>query len=189
MRSKINAVLAAVPLLCLGTVGADAAQAKPTSAPCTGVNASPNHFNSASIDAATLCLIDQERAAHGLRPLQVNSELHALASSQVRHMLSWDYFTDDRPPGLTPMALIASTRYPSHAKSLSIGQNIGWGTGEYSTPASMVAAWMASPPHRQIILTGEYTEAGVGVMPAVPSVLEQGHSGATYAIEFGARRF
>jgi uncharacterized protein YkwD len=189
MCRKINAVLAAAPLLCLGTVGTGAATAKTTSTSCPGANLRPSATNSASVDAATLCLIDQVRVADRLRPLRPNQELLTLAASQVSHMVSWDYFADDRPPGLTPFALIAATRYRAHARALSVGQNIGWGTGGYATPASMVAGWMASPPHREIILTGEYRDAGVGVTPAVPHVLGQGLPGATYAIEFAARRF
>jgi hypothetical protein len=48
---------------------------------------------------------------------------------------------------------------------------------------------MASPPHRAIILTGYYRDAGVAVEPALPGVLRVGRSGATYAMEFGVRRF
>jgi hypothetical protein len=51
----------------------------------------------------------------------------------------------------------------------------------------MVAAWMHSPPHRAIILTGTFNDAGVGVTPIVPSDLGVGEGGATYAIEFAAR--
>jgi len=182
-------VLAAAPLLCLGTVGAPTAEAKQAVRGCSGVNSDPNTVNMASVDAATLCLIDNLRAAHHLRPLRINRELRSLATSQVKHMVSWDYFTDDRPPGLTPMTLLDETRYPLHTKSLSIGQNIGWGTGGDATPASIVAAWMASPPHREIILTREYTDAGVGIAPVVPPVFEEQLPGATYAIEFATRRF
>jgi uncharacterized protein YkwD len=189
MRRKINAVLATAPLLCLGTVGTGTAAAGTAPSSCPGGDLSPTSANAARVDTATLCLIDQVRSAHRLRPLRANGELRSLATSQVVSMVRWDYFADNRPPGLTPMALIADTRYSAHTKKLSIGQNIGWGTGEYATPASMVAAWMASPPHRKIILTGEFREAGAGVTPAVPSVLEPELGGATYAIEFGARHY
>jgi uncharacterized protein YkwD len=189
MRRKINAVLAAAPLLCLGTVGTSAAAAGSPPVPCANADLSPTSTNAASIDAATLCLVNQMRGAHRLRALHTNGELRMLATSQVNAMVRWDYFADNRPPGVTPMALITSTRYPAHTRSLSIGQNIGWGTGEFSTPVSMVAAWMASPPHRKIILTGGYREAGAGVTAAVPSVLEPEVPGATYAIEFATRRY
>jgi uncharacterized protein YkwD len=177
-------------LLCVGTVGTDvAAAATAASPPCEGVNAGPNANNAASIGAATLCLIDRERIARHLHPLRDNGDLRTLAASQVHDMVRWNYFADDRPPGIGPMALVASTHYQAHTKSLSIGQNVGWGTSQYATPAKMVAAWLADPPHRKIMLTGEYRDGGVGVMPAVPAVLGQELQGATYAVEFAVRRF
>jgi len=185
VRREFGAAVA-VACLCAGAIGTAARAAW---SPCQDANLSPNAANAGRVDAATLCLIDRLRAAYHLRPLRANGELRRLATRQVNDMVSWNYFADDRPPGLTPLALIASTRYRSHAKSLSVGQNIGWGTGPYATAASMVAGWMASPGHREIILTGEYREAGVGVAPALPPLLGQELGGATYAIEFAARRF
>jgi uncharacterized protein YkwD len=148
----------------------------------------PLPANTATIDAATLCLIDQARVAHGLRPLQTNRELQGVAVSQVKTMVRLDYFADDRPSGTTPAALIAATRYGERARGgLSIGENIGWGTGGCATPAQMVTAWLQSPPHRKIILTSKYSDAGVGVIPAAPSRLAEGQPGATYALELAAR--
>ena len=70
-------------------------------------------------------------------------------------MVRWDYFADDRPTGQTPLSLVAITRYPVHRAASPIGQNIAWGTGSDTTPAHIVAAWMASPPHREIMLTSD----------------------------------
>ncbi|HEY3960256.1 MAG TPA: CAP domain-containing protein [Solirubrobacteraceae bacterium] len=153
---------------------------------CAGSNLIPTTTDAEAIDAATLCLINNLRAAYSLGAVRVNRELQDVATTQVDDMVGWNYFADDRPPAQTPASLIASTRYTARTANISTGQNIGWGTGPYATPAQMVAAWMASPPHREIILIGEYTAAGVGVAPAVPSVLEQALPGATYAIEFAS---
>jgi uncharacterized protein YkwD len=92
-----------------------------------------------------------------------------------------------RPSGTTPGALIASSPYGAHAVDLSAGQNIGWGTGGDATPASMVAAWMASPPHRALILARAFRDVGVGVSTRIPGVLGHGPWGAVYAVEFAAR--
>ena len=46
---------------------------------------------------------------------------------------------------------------------------------------------MESPPHRAIILTGAYRDAGVGVSPSVPSGFSGQWHGGTYAAEFGIR--
>jgi uncharacterized protein YkwD len=160
---------------------------KAPTAPCLGANLIPSASNTTAVDAATLCLINQVRAANHLPPLRVNRDLQAVATGQAEDMVRDNYFGDDSPSGQTPAARIATTRYPAHAARLSTAQNIGWGTESSATPAGMVAAWLASPPHREVILTSEYRDAGVGVAPAVPAVLGRGTAGGTYAVEFGAR--
>jgi uncharacterized protein YkwD len=180
-------MLVAAPLICLGAPGAEAAATKARSPSCPGADLSPSAVDAADVDAATLCLVDRVRTAHHLRPLRSNRELQAVAARQVNCIVRWNYFADECPSGQTAAALIAATHYGAHAVRLSTGQNLGWGTGLYATPAQMVAAWMASPAHRAIILTRTFNDAGVGVTPAVPSV-GGGEPGATYAIEFAARR-
>ncbi len=186
MRPYIGAALVVAvltPVLWASAAWATATTVHVASSSCEGAYVYPNPANAATIDAATLCLIDHARTAHGLRPLKTNRELQAVAVSQVKTMVRLDYFADNRPSGTTPAALIAATPYGEHARGLSIGENIGWGTGGYATPAQMVTAWLQSPPHRKIILTGEYSDAGVGVTPAAPSHLAGGQTGATYALE------
>ncbi len=102
-------------------------------------------------------------------------------------MVRRDYFADVSPSGPTLMSLVAVTRYPAHAAEFAVGQNIAWGTGSYTTPAHIVEEWLASPPHREIMLSREYRDAGVAATPAVPAVLHPSGRGATYVIEFGAR--
>ena len=71
--------------------------------------------------------------------------------------------------------------------TLLTAQNIGFGTGPHATPAGIVNAWMHSPPHRRIMLTGAYRDAGVGSMASVPSGISSSWLGGTYAVEFGMR--
>jgi len=178
-----RAALAVALLLCVAAPQARAG------ASCPGAGLRPNAANAAAAAQATLCLINEIRTAHHLRPLQPNPQLGAVATSQVRTMVRWDYFADVRPTGQTPMSLIATTAYRARGAELSVGQNIAWGSGSLSSPSRIVSAWMASPPHRAIILTGEYRDAGVAVKPALPSVLGAGRRGGTYAMEFAVRRF
>jgi uncharacterized protein YkwD len=150
----------------------------------------PTGANSAAVDAAALCLMNQVRRSYGLRALRLNGALAQVAGGQASDMVRGDYFSDDSLSGQTPLARIMETGYAgAHALSarLLTAQNIGWGTGANATPVGIVRAWMGSPPHRQIILTAAYRDAGVGVTAAVPSILGQGWLGATYAVEFGAR--
>jgi uncharacterized protein YkwD len=182
------ALLSAAGALELGLTDAGAAGvAKRAATPCPGANLRPTAANSTAVDAATACLINDVRAAYRLRPLHVNRYLQGVATGQVSEMVRWNYFADVRPTGQTPGRLIASSRYAVRADGLSTGQNIGWATGAYTTPANMVATWMNSPPHRAVILAGEFHDVGVGVAPTLPSVLQHGRLGAIYAVEFGAR--
>ncbi len=181
--------LGALALFALCAADAPAATRRTHATPsaCTWASLRPTSTNAAAIDAATLCLIDQVRTAHGLRPLKANRELQSVAVSQVKSMVSLDYFADVSPSGATPAAMIAATSYGRHARSLSIAENIGWGTGVEATPAQMVAGWLQSPAHRENILTGEFREAGVGATAAAPSSLAEGQAGATYALELARR--
>jgi uncharacterized protein YkwD len=179
------------PTAALGSsaTGKPAALASSTKKPhsCAYANLRPTPTNTAVVDSATLCLIDRLRAAYRLQPLRSNHELQAVAGSQASGMVSHDYFGDDSPSGQTSGTLIAAIPYGAHATSLATAQNLGWGTLSAATPAGMVTAWMHSPPHREVILTGEFRDVGVGVSPAVPPVLGHGERGATYAVEFAVR--
>jgi uncharacterized protein YkwD len=179
--------LATIVVACAGALAAGATSAATAATSCPGANLRPSAANVATVDAATLCLVNLERSAHGLRPLHANSVLGHVAARQVTNMVRHDYFADVGPSGQTPMSLVAVTRYPAHAAQVVVGQNIAWGTGRYTTPVHIVAEWLASPPHREIMLGGEYRDAGVAVLPAVPALLRTHGRGATYAIDFGAR--
>lgn len=187
----LRAALAGFVLACAFTAPAAAAPARSAAAPapspaCAGADLQPTATDLGAIDAATLCLINRVRATYHVRAVRANHELGRLAAAQVGLMVRMDYFADVRPSGQTPLSVVASSRYPASAARVSVGQNIAWGTGPYATPATVVAAWLASPPHRKIMLDGEYRDAGVAATAAIPPVIGRS-SGATYALLFGVR--
>ena len=126
------------------------------------------------------------RHSHRLPALRANRYLQRVATGQVGQMVRWNYFADLPPNGRPSGAQIASRHYAAHAARLSTGQNIGWGTGHNATATSMVAAWMASPPHRALMLARSFRDVGVGVSVSLPAELEQDQQGALYAVEFAA---
>jgi uncharacterized protein YkwD len=191
-RRRIGALVSAALALLLGAcaplvAAARAVVARTASPPCPGANMLPGASNAAAIGAATVCLINQLRGLHHRHRLGANRSLQRVATAQVRQMVHWNYFADVRPSGQTPAALIASSGYAAHGGSVASGQNIGWGTGAETTPAAMVAGWMASPSHRALILARVFHDIGVGVSPRLPGNLGRGPLGAVYAVEFGAR--
>jgi uncharacterized protein YkwD len=131
-----------------------------------------------------VCLMNQLRQSYRLPALHANRYLQRVASGQVGQMVRWNYFADLPPNGQPSGAQIASSRYAGRAARLSTGQNIGWGTGDDATATSMVAAWIASPPHRALMLARSFHDVGVGISLRLPAVLEQPLQGALYAVEF-----
>lgn len=180
-RRRVGVVIAALALTCAWAPSALARS-------CRGAYLRPTRTNLAAIDTATACLIDRVRAAAHLRALHVNPSLQRVAARQSREMVLGDYFGDDSRSGQTPLQRIVATRYLRHTNLVSMAQNIGWGTDARATPAAIVAAWMHSPPHREIILTDEFRDIGVGANPIAPAALAAGKPGATYTVEFGARQ-
>lgn len=138
------------------------------------------------MDAAVLCLINQERAQHGQQPLVIDPRLQRAAEEHAGELVEDDYFAHVSPSGITPVTRIKADGYvPSPSDGYVIGENLAWGTLGLSTPESIVQAWIASPGHLANILEAQYRQTGVAVVPAVPSGLADGQAGATYAQEFG----
>lgn len=159
----------------LATLGALLALASPSAAlaagrghGCRGAHVLPKHTNTSNAARATLCLIDQVRRRHHLRPLRANRTLWSIASKQSHDMVLGHYFGDDSLSGLTPFARVLGSAYGRRGNRLTVGQNIAWGTGREATPARIVHSWMASAPHREILLNPAYSDVGVGVGAGAP---------------------
>jgi uncharacterized protein YkwD len=72
-----------------------------TRAPCANTGLEPTTGNLAEIDAATLCLVNHQRALHHEHPLRDNADLHAAALGHSEAMVTGDYFDHvDRPNAL-----------------------------------------------------------------------------------------
>ena len=151
---------------------------------CRGANLAPSASNNAALARATICLINLERARHRLGRLLANPKLTRIALGQSADMVRGDYFADHSLGGRSPLERIAPALRP--ARVATTGQNIGWGSAAEATPEAIVRAWMNSPPHRRIMLTAAFREAGVGVANSLPAVLEQGTRGATYTLDLTA---
>ena len=189
---------AAVPRRAASTAGRVGTQSPQTEAsnaaliastlatPCQNTMLRPEAGNLDEVQAAALCLVNQERARHNELPLRVNERLEAAAIEHSQEMIAQDYFAHISPSGLTPVERVQAQGYiPSPEDGYTIGENIAWGTLELSTPAAIVNAWIHSPEHLANILESNYTETAMGVAPAAPASLANGQEGAVYSQEFG----
>jgi uncharacterized protein YkwD len=182
----LGAVLSAVAVLGPGARGVSSAEAARAGETCRGAQLAPSASDSATIARATLCLVNEQRMLHHLAPLRSSAPLTRIAAAQSWDMVNGNYFADHSLGGRSPKQRIVPALRPAHVATT--GQNIGWGTGSEATPAGIVRSWMNSPPHREIILTRAFREAGVGMAPRLPEVLARGAQGATYALELSARK-
>lgn len=159
------------------------ANANAAHATCAGANLTPNAASAAKVRSATLCLLNRQRARHGLDRLRAQRSLSHAATNYARLMVAKHFFDHVSPAGSTMASRIARTSYLHHTRAWSLGENLAWGAGTSSTPAQIVNAWMHSPGHRRNILDPSFKEIGIGIALGAPT----GQSGATYVNEFGRR--
>jgi uncharacterized protein YkwD len=119
-------------------------------------------------NAATVCLLNQDRAASGLAPLAENSRLDSSALIHSSEMRQYSYFAHESPDGSPFSARIANSGYLAGASRWTIGENIAWGSLILGTPNAINTAWMNSPHHRDNILDPDYREIGIGSISGSP---------------------
>jgi uncharacterized protein YkwD len=115
----------------------------------------------ATFESQVVTLVNQHRQAMGLTALGVSPTLTASADWKSLHMAYYGYFQHDDPA--PPVARTVADRlgacgYP--IGSVGWGENIAYG---YTTPQSVMTAWLNSPGHRANIENPSYRAIGVGV--------------------------
>jgi uncharacterized protein YkwD len=142
---------------------------------CAGSHLVPDAADLAAVAAATLCLVNRERASHGAPPLADDAPLDVVASAHSREMVERDYFDHVSPSGLTAAERILSAGdgstvgLPGRGHRFRLAENIATAGGRLATPANIVASWMRSPAHRANILDPGLRASGTGVVPAMPA--------------------
>jgi len=136
---------------------------------------------------ATLCLINNERTSRGLKALKPSPQLRKAAEKHSQSMVRNRFFDHVSPTGSTLLSRVRRlTGYLRGARNYALGENIAWGTGEYSSPRETVQNWMDSAGHRRNILNRRFRHIGVGVALGAPEDA-QGMPAATYTTDFGFR--
>ena len=132
--------------------------------------------------AATLCLLNVQRAQHGLGAFSESAVLDKAAAAYAKRMVADAFFDHVSPDGGTFMDRIKAAGWTASG-SWTAGENIAWGSGSLGTPASIVDAWMHSPGHRANILNGAYGAIGIGIADGAPQPGVPGNAG-TYVNDF-----
>ena len=105
-------------------------------------------------------LTNQERTAAGLNTLSTNAKLTAAAQAKANNMFEVQYWDHYGPNGETPWMFITQAGYTY----VYAGENLAKG---FRTAEGVHEAWMASPTHKENIMSPNYKEIGVAVKEGV----------------------
>jgi uncharacterized protein YkwD len=154
---------------------------------CPGANLTPKAENIASVVAATLCLVNDERARFGEPALIEDARLSSAATGHSHDMDARHYFEHVSPGGQTLLMRVQESGFiPNGRVGYVLGENIAWGTLWLGTPRAIVHAWMTSPGHRANILNRSYRYTGIGIGADLPNSMSDGQAGGMYTQDFGA---
>lgn len=105
-----------------------------------------------------LQLVNKERSARGLNPLQMDSKVQQVARIKSQDMQKNNYFDHTSPTYGSPFDMLKSFG----VNYSMAGENIAYG---HTSPAAVVEGWMNSQGHRENILNPNFTHLGVGYEP------------------------
>jgi uncharacterized protein YkwD len=123
-----------------------------------------------TLEAAVVREMNRVRADRALRPLRTERALRSAARSHSRSMLENGFFSHTSADG-TDFGDRIRHYYSSRGwKRWSVGEALLASEGQELDAAAIVEAWLDSPPHRELVLSPAWHDAGVGVYyaPAAP---------------------
>jgi uncharacterized protein YkwD len=108
------------------------------------------------LEKRMLDLVNQERTAAGLRPLEADPELTEVARRHSADMFARGYFAHETPEGRTPF----DRMHDANVNFLTAGENLALAP---TLPLAHTGL-MNSPGHRANILRGQFGRVGIGIM-------------------------
>ncbi len=102
-------------------------------------------------------LTNAERTKRNLNALKINTKLTQAAQEKGEDMLKNDYFAHISPSGVTPWFWMNKEGYSYQVA----GENLAI---DFLEAEDVVAAWIASPSHKENMLLPDYTETGVAAV-------------------------
>lgn len=101
---------------------------------------------------------NEKRVSAGLKPLVYNEKLADAARRKAANMFSENYWAHNSPSGKTPWVWFNDAGY----KYVYAGENLA---KDFGSTDRMMEAWMASPTHKENIVSPKYSEIGIAVTP------------------------
>lgn len=102
-------------------------------------------------------LTNEKRAEAGVGPVNEDPLLMQAAQEKATDMINKDYWAHVAPDGTQPWKFFNDVGY----KYRYAGENLA---RDFKDPSSVVNAWMASPSHRENMLSDRYKDIGLAVI-------------------------
>ena len=102
-----------------------------------------------------LSLINEERKAQGITPLQIDDLLNSTAQTKATDMVKNNYFSHESPTYGSPFEMMQNAGITYR----TAGENIA---GNPSVE-NAVKSWLASESHKQNLLSNAYNYIGIGI--------------------------
>ena len=116
----------------------------------------------AGLENALVRELNRTRIAHGVQTLRFGGELEVAAAQHSRSMLQHGYFDHSSRDGTTFDRRVRRYYTNRGCRRWAVGEALLSSPGEISAHG-IVQAWLNSPPHRAVILSAVYRDAGLGV--------------------------
>lgn len=121
------------------------------------------------VEAGIVRELNRVRRAGGLQPLRVAPSLRTADRGHSRAMLRHGFFGHDSRDGTSFSARIGRHYSARGWSSWSVGETLLATQGGEIRPDAVVKSWLASPPHRKVILSPTWRDAGIGVLFSSPA--------------------
>ena len=106
-------------------------------------------------ESSVLHEMNRTRAAYGLPSLAFDRHLERAAQAHTNVMLRTNVFAH---------GAFASRLLRFDVAARVAGENLAWAAGTRATARNIVAAWLASPEHRAILLERSFRRVGIGAL-------------------------
>ena len=139
------------------------------------------------LESQVLTELNKIRRAHGLVPVKISRPLTSAADAHSKAMGSFGFFAHESQDGSVFWKRVKRFYGPGKSGNWSVGENLLWST-EGLDAAAALKLWMASPKHRENILTARWREVGLSAVtvPAAPGIFG-GRDVTIVTSDFGVR--
>ena len=135
---------------------------------CEHIHAKPERASVRVARRATICLINSARHRNGRRRLDNNPDLGLSSRRHSDYMRSHHCFSHQCYGEADLLGRVSATGYMLGASSYRCGETLAWDAHQGASPKAIVRAWLHSPTHRPVLLSGDFEHLGVGVVWASP---------------------